>query len=99
MLILAPQDGHISIQPHTADVVDQPDLRVFYLDVLDGSAAFPSNVDLRQERHTKLARSGIPPTPNVVITKGGEPTLCIGTECEAADFGLGARKTHWFEVE
>lgn len=73
--------------------------RVFYLDVLDGSAAFPSNVDLRQERHSKLARSGIPPTPNVVITKGGEPTLCIGTECEAADFGLGARKTHWFEVE
>ncbi len=73
--------------------------RVFYLDVFDGSAAFPSDVDLRHERVSNLARSGIPPTPNTIITPGGEPTLCIGTECEAADFGLGARKTHWYEVE
>jgi type IV pilus assembly protein PilY1 len=73
--------------------------KVFYLDVLDGSPAFPSNVDVREERHTQLARSGIPPSPNVIITKGGEPTLCIGTECEPANFGLGARKTYWYEVE
>ena len=73
--------------------------RVYYLDVLDGSAAFPSNLDVRTDRHKDLTRSGIPPTPNVIITKGGEPTLCIGTECEAAEFGLGARKTYWYEVE
>jgi len=73
--------------------------KVFFLDVFDGSAAFPSDVDLRHERHSSLARSGIPPSPNVIITKGGEPTLCIGTECAAAEFGLGARKTHWYEVE
>jgi type IV pilus assembly protein PilY1 len=73
--------------------------RVYYLDVFDGSAAFPSNLDVRTDRHNDLARSGIPPTPNVIITKGGEPTLCIGTECEAAEFGLGARKTYWYEVE
>jgi hypothetical protein len=66
---------------------------------MDGSAAFPSNVDQRGDRYNDLARSGIPPTPNVVITKGGEPTLCIGTECQPAEFGLGARKTHWYEVE
>ena len=73
--------------------------RVYYLDVFDGSAAFPSNLDMRTDRHKDLTRSGIPPTPNVIITKGGEPTLCIGTECEAAGFGLGARKTYWYEVE
>ena len=73
--------------------------RVFYLDVFDGSAAFPSALDKRTERTSTLARSGIPPSPNTIITPGGEPTLCIGTECSAADFGLGARKTHWYEVE
>ena len=73
--------------------------RVYYLDVLDGSAAFPSNLDVRTDRHKDLTRSGIPPTPNVIITKGGEPTLCVGTECEPAEFGLGARKTYWYEVE
>ena len=72
---------------------------MFYLDVFDGSAAFPSNLDMRIDRHKELARGGIPPAPNVIITKGGEPTLCIGTECEAAGFGLGARKTYWYEVE
>ena len=73
--------------------------KVFYLDVIDGSAAYPSNLDVRVDRHKLLARSGIPPSPNVVITKDGEPTLCIGTECELADFGLGVRKTYWYEVE
>ena len=73
--------------------------RVYYLDVFDGSAAFPSNLDVRTDRHKNLTRSGIPPSPNVIITKGGEPTLCIGTECEAAEFGLGVRKTYWYEVE
>jgi len=73
--------------------------RVYYLDVSDGSAAFPSNLDLRPDRHRDLARSGIPPAPNVIITRGGEPTLCIGTECEAAKFGLGARKRYWYEAE
>jgi hypothetical protein len=46
----------------------------------------------------ELTRGGIPPSPNVIITKGGEPTLCVGTECQAAEFGLGVRKTYWYEV-
>jgi type IV pilus assembly protein PilY1 len=73
--------------------------KVFFLDLLDATPAFPSNLDLRPERHTELMRGGIPPSPNVIITKGGEPTLCIGTECQAADLGLGIRKTFWYEVE
>ncbi|MBT8134669.1 MAG: PQQ-binding-like beta-propeller repeat protein, partial [Gammaproteobacteria bacterium] len=73
--------------------------KVFFLDILDATPAYPSNLDLRPERHQKLVRGGIPPTPNVIITKGGEPTLCIGTECQSAEFGLGVRKTYWFEVE
>ena len=73
--------------------------KVYFLDMLDGTPAFPSNLDIRKDRHVELARSGIPPTPNVILTKGGEPTLCVGTECSAADFGLGIRKTYWYEVE
>ena len=73
--------------------------KVYFLDMLDATPAFPSNLDIRKDRHVELARSGIPPTPNVIITKGGEPTLCVGTECSAADFGLGIRKTYWYEVE
>ena len=72
--------------------------RVFYVDVEDGTAAFPSDLDVRKERHKMLARDGIPPSPNVIITDDGEPTLCLGTECESADFGLGVRKTYWYEV-
>ncbi|MFV9616837.1 MAG: pilus assembly protein, partial [Gammaproteobacteria bacterium] len=52
--------------------------KVFFLDMVDGTPAFPSNLDIRKDRHVELARSGIPPTPNVIITKGGEPTLCVG---------------------
>ncbi len=73
--------------------------KVFFLNILDATPAFPSDVDLRPERHTQLIRGGIPPTPTVLIPKDGEATLCVGTECETADFGLGVRKTYWYEVE
>ena len=73
--------------------------KVFFVDILDASPAYPSDQDVRPERHRQLAKGGIPPSPNVIITKGGEPTLCIGTECQAADFSKGLRKTFWYEVE
>lgn len=73
--------------------------KVFFLDVFDASASFPSDSDVRTDRYTLLKRGGIPPSPNVIITKGGEPTLCVGTECQATDLGLGIRKTYWYEVE
>jgi type IV pilus assembly protein PilY1 len=72
--------------------------KVFFLNILDATSAFPSNLDLRSERHVTLKRGGIPPSPNVIITEGGVPTLCIGTECEKANFDLGVRKTYWYEV-
>ncbi len=70
---------------------------VYFIDLLDGTAAYPSDGDTRSDRQRRLVKGGIPPTPNVIITKGGEPTLCVGTECEKAEFGLGARKTYWYE--
>jgi type IV pilus assembly protein PilY1 len=73
--------------------------KVYFMDILDATPTFPANLDERPQRHVQLARGGIPPTPNVIITKGGEPTLCIGTECGAADLALGVRKTYWYEVE
>jgi type IV pilus assembly protein PilY1 len=73
--------------------------KVFFLDLEDATPAFPVDKGTRGERSQKLVRGGIPPSPSVIMTKGGEPTLCIGTECSAADFGLGVRKTYWYEVE
>ena len=73
--------------------------KVFFVDLLDATPAYPDGIDKRPQRHSNLARGGIPPSPNVIITKGGVPTLCIGTECEAANLGLGVRKTYWYEVE
>ncbi len=72
--------------------------KVFFLDILDATPAYPQDIDKRPQRHIKLTRGGIPPSPNVIITKGGEPTLCIGAECKQADFGLGVRKTYWYEA-
>ena len=73
--------------------------KVFFLDIIDATPTFPQSVDKRPQRHIDLVRGGMPPSPNVIITEGGEPTLCIGTECQQADFGLGIRKTYWYEVE
>ena len=73
--------------------------KVFFLDILDAKPAFPSNVDVRSDRSITLVRGGIPPTPGGMITKRGVPTICVGTECQAADLGLGVRKTYWYEVE
>ncbi len=73
--------------------------KVFYLDLLDGSPAIETNLDVRPDRHEWLVRSGIPPTPTPGIPPDGEPTLCIGTECKAAGLKLGLRKAYWYEVE
>lgn len=72
--------------------------KVYYLDTLDASPAYASDADIRSER-VKPLKDGIPPSPNVIITKGGEPTICIGTQCELANVSKGVRKTFWYEVE
>ena len=73
--------------------------KVFFMDILDATPSFPAGIDKRPQRHVELVRGGIPPSPNVIITDDGVPTLCIGTECGSADFDLGVRKTYWYEVE
>lgn len=73
--------------------------KVFFLEIIDATPAFPQDIDKRPQRHIDLKRGGIPPSPNVIITDSKVPTLCVGTECEQANFGLGVRRTYWYEVE
>jgi len=74
--------------------------KVFFMDVLDASPVVTATTDKRPGRHLYgIAKGGIPPSPNVVVTKGGEPTICVGTECKAADLLKGVRGTYWYEVE
>ncbi len=74
--------------------------KVFFMNVLDATPVLTASTDKRPGRHLYgVAKSGIPPTPTVIVTKGGEPTLCVGTECKAADLIKGVRKTFWYEVE
>ncbi|HED33084.1 MAG TPA: hypothetical protein ENJ08_02550 [Gammaproteobacteria bacterium] len=74
--------------------------KVFFMNVIDATPVVTADTDMRPGRHLYgVAKSGIPPTPTVIVTKGGEPTLCVGTECKAADLIKGVRKTFWYEVE
>lgn len=72
----------------------------FFMNVLDASPVITASTDKRDGRHLYgVTKGGIPPTPNVVVTKGEEPALCIGTQCMDADLLRGARRTYWYEVE
>jgi len=74
--------------------------KVFFMNVLDASPVITAVTNKRPGRNLYgLAKGGIPPSPNVVVTKGGVPTLCVGTECKAADLLRGVRRTYWYEVE
>ncbi|NOQ89637.1 MAG: pilus assembly protein PilY, partial [Gammaproteobacteria bacterium] len=73
--------------------------KVFYLDILDATPAFPSSVDERSERHIELKHSGIPPTPHLIVPDGEPPCVAIGARCDTLNLGLGIRKTYWFEEE
>jgi len=77
---------------------------IYYLNVTDGTPTFNlSSTDddtrTRDDRHNYLERGGIPPSPSVIITEGGDPTLCVGTECGSAKMGLDIQKMYWYEVE
>jgi len=74
---------------------------VYYVNVTDGTPTFniSGTVDkTREDRKEYLKRGGIPPSPTIIITEGGTPTLCIGTECGVAKMYLGLQKMHWYEV-
>ncbi|UCB55674.1 MAG: hypothetical protein JSW45_03860 [Thiotrichales bacterium] len=75
---------------------------IFYVNVTDGTPTFniAGTVDkTREDRKEYLKRGGIPPSPSVIITEGGTPTLCIGTECGSANMSLDLQKMYWYEIE
>lgn len=74
---------------------------IYYLNVTDGTPAvdIAGYVPVRADRQQYLKRSGIPPSPSVIITEGGIPTVCVGTECGASEGGLSLQKMYWYEVE
>jgi type IV pilus assembly protein PilY1 len=75
---------------------------LFFVNVTDGTPTYDLSGDdtkSREDRKIFLDRGGIPPSPTVIITEGGTPTLCVGTECErAGDIG-SIQKMYWYEVE
>ncbi len=73
--------------------------KVFYIDIVDATASYPSDLDTREDRRRDLKKGGIPASPNVIITEDGVPTTCIGTECESLGGDIGLRRTFWYEVE
>jgi hypothetical protein len=77
---------------------------IYYLNVTDGTPTFnlsstSDSTRTRDDRHNYLERGGIPPSPAVIITEDGAPTLCVGTECGKAGLGLDIQKMYWYEVE
>ena len=75
---------------------------IYYVNVTDGTPTFniAGTVDkTREDRKEFLKRGGIPPSPTVILTEGGTPTLCVGTECGSASFGLNIQKMYWYEIE
>lgn len=75
---------------------------IYFVKVSDGTPTFDlsgDDVKTRADRRVYLDRGGIPPTPSVIITEAGTPTLCVGTECSrAGDLGT-IQKMYWYEVE
>ena len=75
---------------------------IYFVNVVDGTPTGDNTDDgtqTREDRRILLARGGIPPTPRVIITGAGIPTLCVGTECSAAGEVGTAQKMYWYEVE
>ena len=75
---------------------------IYFVNVVDGTPTDDKTGDdakTREDRRVLLARGGIPPTPRVIITKDGIPTLCVGTECSKAGNIGTVQKMYWYEVE
>ncbi len=75
---------------------------IYFVNVVDGTPTDDNTNDdskTREDRRILLARGGIPPTPRVIITKDGIPTLCVGTECSKAGEVGTTQKMYWYEVE
>lgn len=76
--------------------------KIFFVNVTDGTPTYDLSGDdskSREDRHQYLQRGGIPPSPSVIITQDGSPTLCVGTECQNANLVDVIGKSYWYEVE
>ena len=75
---------------------------IYFVNTVDGTPTGDNDGDsskTRVDRRVLLARGGIPPTPRVIITSDGIPTLCVGTMCtKAGDVGT-VQRMYWYEVE
>jgi type IV pilus assembly protein PilY1 len=91
------------LDPNSASCVPKAGTGIiYYVNVTDGTPTFniAGTVDkTREDRKEYLKRGGIPPSPSVIITEGGTPTLCIGTECGSANMSLNLQKMYWYEIE
>lgn len=75
---------------------------IYFVNIVDGTPTNDNTNDetkTREDRRILLARGGIPPTPRVIITADGIPTLCVGTECAKAGEMGTVQKMYWYEVE
>jgi hypothetical protein len=73
---------------------------LFFVNVVDGTPTYDLSGDLdktREDRKQFLERGGIPPSPSVILTDEGTPTLCVGTECARAGLAGTAEKMYWYE--
>ncbi len=76
--------------------------RTYFLNIADGTPSYENTGDdslTAADRSVDLARGGIPPSPTIIITEEGDPTLCVGTECSKAEAIPGLQKLYWYEVE
>ena len=72
---------------------------IYFVNVTDGTPKFDlsGNIESPESRSEYLDRGGIPPSPTVIITEEGTPTLCVGTECARAGPVSAAEKMYWYE--
>jgi type IV pilus assembly protein PilY1 len=72
---------------------------LYFVNVTDGTPAYDLSGDITSpdSRSIYLDRGGIPPSPSVIITEEGTPTLCVGTECDRAGPVSAAEKMYWYE--
>jgi type IV pilus assembly protein PilY1 len=72
----------------------------YFVHVTDGTPTYHAGtVGTAPDRNTYLKRTGIPPSPNVIVTDKGVATLCVGAECTKANISNTVQKSYWYEQE
>jgi type IV pilus assembly protein PilY1 len=74
--------------------------KVYHVEVVDGTPTYHTGtVGVRADRNEELQRTGIPPSPNVIVTDTGVATECVGAECRRANVSNTAQRAYWYEKE